>query len=433
MATQVTLNSGSVDSAGSLALKTNGTTTAVTINASQGVEFNAGTAAAPSITTTGDTNTGIFFPAADTIAFSEGGAESMRIDSSGNVGIGTTSPAGRLDVTTANTNDDGLYLTADGTSFGYASNITFRSKLTSGGSIGVAAKIRSELSTSNNAGLLFFTTASGTNAEKMRLDASGSLGIGVTSPNNTLAVGISAANSGIDLESISNGGTFARFGLVGPFGTDNDTYIGSISNNNFLFYTNNTERARITSGGNLLLGTTTDNARFAVSAPTATTSNRVAIFSSTSASDNGNECIATVKTSTSTTTDNTFLKFYIGGGASGSGQINANGASAAAFGTLSDSRIKENIVDLPSQLDNIMALRPVEYDYIESEGGGHQIGFVAQEVQPIYPDLVGERQDGMLTLTDLNKNDARLIKAIQELKAIVDAQAVEIAALKGTP
>jgi hypothetical protein len=37
MATQVTLNSGSVDSAGSLALKTNGTTTAVTIDTSQNV------------------------------------------------------------------------------------------------------------------------------------------------------------------------------------------------------------------------------------------------------------------------------------------------------------------------------------------------------------------------------------------------------------
>jgi hypothetical protein len=63
--------------------------------------FADGTAALPSITNTGDTNTGIYFPAADTIAFTEGGVESMRIDSSGNVGIGTASPTVKLQVTTA--------------------------------------------------------------------------------------------------------------------------------------------------------------------------------------------------------------------------------------------------------------------------------------------------------------------------------------------
>jgi hypothetical protein len=39
--------------------------------------FAAGSAAAPSISPTGDSNTGIFFPAADTIAFAEGGAEAL--------------------------------------------------------------------------------------------------------------------------------------------------------------------------------------------------------------------------------------------------------------------------------------------------------------------------------------------------------------------
>ena len=56
--------------------------------------FSAGSAAAPSITTTGDTNTGIFFPAADTIAFTEGGVEAGRFDSSGNFNIGTTTVPG---------------------------------------------------------------------------------------------------------------------------------------------------------------------------------------------------------------------------------------------------------------------------------------------------------------------------------------------------
>jgi len=58
----------------------------------------AGSAAAPSITPTGDTNTGIFFPSADTIAFGEGGSEAARIDSSGRFGIGTASPGYKLDV-----------------------------------------------------------------------------------------------------------------------------------------------------------------------------------------------------------------------------------------------------------------------------------------------------------------------------------------------
>lgn len=47
--------------------------------------LGAGSAGAPSLTTTGDTNTGIFFPTADTIAFAEGGVEALRIDSNNNL------------------------------------------------------------------------------------------------------------------------------------------------------------------------------------------------------------------------------------------------------------------------------------------------------------------------------------------------------------
>jgi len=64
-----------------------------TVSATGVTTVQAGTAAAPAITTSGDTNTGIFFPAADTIAFAEGGAEVMRIDSSGVVRINNTSNA----------------------------------------------------------------------------------------------------------------------------------------------------------------------------------------------------------------------------------------------------------------------------------------------------------------------------------------------------
>jgi hypothetical protein len=82
----------SCDNTGILELKT-GTgsgTTAVTIGTGQEVAVTLGSAAAPSITFSGDTNTGIFSPAADTIAFTEGGVEAARMDSSRRLLVGTT-------------------------------------------------------------------------------------------------------------------------------------------------------------------------------------------------------------------------------------------------------------------------------------------------------------------------------------------------------
>ena len=118
------------------------------------------------------------------------------------------------------------------------------------------------------------------------------------------------------------------------------------------------------------------------------------------------------------TTSQLFVRFAINNGTVGSGQINANGASAAAFGSFSDSRLKENIIALPNQLSNICNLKPCEFDY--KNGSGHQIGFIAQEMQEVYPDVVGEGEDGMLTITGWSKTEARLVKAIQELHAEIE-------------
>jgi hypothetical protein len=93
----------SCDNTGILELKT-GTgagTTAVTIGTGQQVAVTLGSAAAPSITFSGDTNTGIYSPAADTIAFAEGGVESGRFDSTGALLVGTTSPTGSVNFSVA--------------------------------------------------------------------------------------------------------------------------------------------------------------------------------------------------------------------------------------------------------------------------------------------------------------------------------------------
>jgi len=87
----LTLKSTSgVGTSDSIALKVgnNGATTAMTANTSGNIEFGAGTAALPAITTTGDTNTGVFYPAADTVGVATGGTEKVRVASAGQIGIG---------------------------------------------------------------------------------------------------------------------------------------------------------------------------------------------------------------------------------------------------------------------------------------------------------------------------------------------------------
>jgi len=96
---------GTILTAGGLAGPFNGTvgaTTAstgnfTTLSATGVTTVQAGTAALPAITTTGDTNTGIFFPAADTIAFSEGGVEAARISSDGTFRVKGAGTAGSTD------------------------------------------------------------------------------------------------------------------------------------------------------------------------------------------------------------------------------------------------------------------------------------------------------------------------------------------------
>lgn len=75
----------SININGTVGATTANTGAFTTLSATGVTTVQAGTAAAPAITTTGDTNTGIFFPAADTIAFAEGGVEAVRITSAANL------------------------------------------------------------------------------------------------------------------------------------------------------------------------------------------------------------------------------------------------------------------------------------------------------------------------------------------------------------
>lgn len=173
-----------------------------------------------------------------------------------------------------------------------------------------------------------------------------------------------------------------------------------------------TEKMRLDNSGNLLVGTTSNNG--VVTSFTSSNTGRAGFFMVNAASSLAADAVGISKADNNTTTSQVFVKFFINNNTAASGLITANGANQAAFTSSSDARLKENITPLDPQLEKICSLKPCEFDY--KDGTGRQIGFIAQEVKEIYPDLVGENKDGMFTLSDMNKNDARLIKAIQELK-----------------
>jgi hypothetical protein len=215
-----------------------------------------------------------------------GTTERMRIDSSGNVGIGTSSPARRFDVVTSSSDVArffGLNRTIDGTGNVqvFTSNpqaVDLGGTLSLGGANGTAGvfdpwsfatlKGAKENSTSTNFSGYFAigtATAGGTILERMRIDSLGDVGIGTSSPNfpvdvvaNTNAAAVSIRGRSSDNLSFyqftdnSTGNTQYGYILGGPsemrFAQNGANYITS--------WTNGAERMRITSNGNVGIGTT---------------------------------------------------------------------------------------------------------------------------------------------------------------------------------
>jgi hypothetical protein len=110
-------------------------------------------------------------------------------------------------------------------------------------------------------------------------------------------------------------------------------------------------------------------------------------------------------------------------------------ASATSYNTSSDYRLKQNIVPMTGALAKVALLKPVTYKWKADESDGQ--GFIAHELAEVVPDCVTGEKDALkedgnpdYQGVDTSFLVATLTAAIQELKVIVDAQAVEIAALK---
>lgn len=98
------------------------------------------------------------------------------------------------------------------------------------------------------------------------------------------------------------------------------------------------------------------------------------------------------------------------------GRIDADGDVVG----LSDESVKDNVERITGALDKIAALTGVLYDRTDVEGSPRQMGLIAQEVQPIVPEVVHEREDGKLGIAYSNLIGL-LIEGIKELREEVQS------------
>ena len=266
-------------------------------------------------------------------------------------------------------------------------------------------------------------------AEVMRIDSSGHVGIGTSSPATKLDVrgtigGINGYSDGLILQNATSG-SVNRF-LLGQSLTSGayiytDAPAGVASPLPLTFWTTGTERARIDSSGKFLVGLTTAYSDGAIGTP-------VLQWVAKSGNFVGAICSA------DTTSNLGAIAFKNPNGVVG--QISTSG-SATSYATSSDYRLKNTIAPMTGALAKIALLKPCTYKWNADGSDGE--GFIAHELQAVVPECVTGEKDAVdaegnpqYQGIDTSFLVATLTAAIQELKAIVDAQGAEIAALKGT-
>ena len=333
----------------------------------------------------------------------------------GSVGIGTSSPGTKLEVALddATTNTVANILTLTKTTSGTAASgigagILFKAERASGGLVINRAAIYGVAGSDvDDDGDMTFYTLSDTGpsgfTEKLRLTASGNLGLGVTPSVRLHVSGATNLSSRALFDNTANSRTAA---IGGNRDTSDCPFVGSTTNHAFAFVTNDTERARITSGGDLLIGAT------------ATVNSHKQYISFSSGRGIGiNDASAGSGTQV--------MSFYSAGTQVGNVSVNT---TTTSYNTTSDYRLKDNQQPLTNSGAFIDALQPKTWDW--KADGSKGVGFIAHEAQGVSPSsVVGEKdavdEDGKPVMQAMEYGSAEFIANIvaelQSLRARVAA------------
>jgi hypothetical protein len=328
-----------------------------------------------------------------------GGTTAVTIDTSQNVGIGTSSPAERLRV--QNT-------TGVNTTFTNNVDADLKINLTSGVSLVAPSTGTLALGTSNT--------------ERMRISSAGNVGIGTSSPTDTSGFG-----QCIDGNSSTGFGYYARqAGSSTNFlaiGISNSNAVFSLANTTGYmgFYTNaGTERMRLDSNGNLLIGTTNatgDGGGIELQGNTL------------------NGGYIDIKKTSSSVSGNQFAVFVRNGSVIGS--ITQNGTTGVLYNVTSDYRLKNNPTPLTGASEFIMALQPKTWDWWDGSGKG--VGFIAHEFMEVAKYSGNGKKDevdvdGKPVYQSIQPSSsevmANLVALVQEQQALITTLQTQVAELK---
>ena len=370
----------------------------------------------------------------------------MVVDSSGNVGIGTASPTYRLQVATSSYPGVGFFRDLDVTSVGAAGQV-IEIGARNGATFTPGASINGVLENPATTGYMSFLTRTASSlTEKMRIDSSGNVGIGTSSVaakldvrsgstsintlgvNSSLTTAYSATGyNGATARILITGGgaSGAANGIEFTQGGSSELFFGQVQESGgagaFVFqgYSGSaySERARIDSSGNLLVGTTSVGGSGGIT------------INPNYQGANTPGAILTNKTASGTY--NAYLFRYNG---SNVGSITYSD-SAVAYNTTSDHRLKRDVEPMLSGLATVAALKPVNYKWNVDNSDGE--GFIAHELQEVVPLAVTGEKDAVdadgkpiYQGVDYSKIVVHLVAAVQEQQAQIEQLKARVAALE---
>ena len=331
----------------------------------------------------------------------------MSILPSGNVGIGTSSPGTELQVGDYSNNSEQITIA---TASDQTGRINFyNNNNTEGASIRVTG--------GGNGAKMYFANRYDSDTDRVTFDlVNGYLGVGITSPQNTLHVHTGSTDSRMQFTNGSSGSAYADGLWVGHDNTQ--AYFMHRENLPITLWTNATERMRIENNGDICIGTTValrGSEKVSISG-----GNADAIFAYTHAAS-----MVARKASFS----NGFFFLFEANNGTAIGSVTSNGSSTT-YNTSSDYRLKENIKPMKNGLDRLNKLNPVSFDWKET--GINSEGFLAHEVDEVFSDCVyGEKDGDEIQSMDYGRITPLLVKAIQEQQTIIDDLKSRIETLEG--